>query len=790
MDTLSEVSEYLNNLEAYLDDRDSLETRMDKIEKSEEELEMFEALEHNSVVMELGKHRVVDAELDMADSYNYIPDEMLGKLGFVRLDYGDYGRRMVNEVRVEIHGFIFLIDFVVLDYANEGESFVVFGRDVLVTTKCKVEFCLGEMRIDLTMLEEERDIDALLVSLVEDMDEVGRASSELVKMGKANQNKSLNVNKLTPPALLKIKEIQPISSYASPPVYHPLSPKQKEKILEALDRKYKELEEQKPIVEVLENYITYRKKLDEVMMGRARLENKGFGDEEKEKLIENGLPKKMCDSGNFVLPIRMNETTQMSALADTRASVSVLPYTLYKNIGLGYPRPYHSNLTMPDNIQAKDMGKLPLLLGRPFLRTCGAIIDMGRETMTIDDRIIRHTYFLKLRAKTYLENFEVDEDEVRRNEDGNPKYGPVAPSFIDIEDEMERCNSSIPIRDPKGMESIGRSKEMDYGMRNLRTPRLVDWEMFYLYGCDETLRNLMKTEYTHEDGDEFVDSGKELFQLKKMLCGEEHVLTLPEFAVLLGLYEQNELRDRVFAIHFNKLEINDKGFDHNLYWRKIREPTRTHKRTSLVKDPLMWVVHKLLVGAFVHRTWSRDRFQQSDLWLMSLLEGGHFVNVAWFIAEYLWYFVDEEVNKYSELIECETWNTKMFIKEFVIENMCLKQTVLLTKLIQVENEQRDEPSSLNSSWGNWTASLNEIERREVWRDLMLMRNNYVLEHSIPILHHLADLANYTYPTYEPPNVPPYPYLYVGYGGNSIVPSSGYEIRGSSRGVQDDDEMND
>ncbi|GJV23973.1 hypothetical protein Tco_1376668 [Tanacetum coccineum] len=112
---------------------------------------------------------------------------------------------------------------------------------------------------------------------------------------------------------------------------------------------------------------------------------------------------------------------------------------------------------------------------------------------------------------------------------------------------------------------------------------------------------------------------------------------------------------------------------------------------------------------------------------------------------------------------------------------------------------------------------------------MLIRNNYMLEHSMPILHHLADQANYTYPTYEPPNVPPYPYPYVpypypythypdmgnqshgggyqrgprdcyiftsdmpGYEGNSIVPRSVYEIEGSSRGVhdkEDDDVMSD
>nr|GEY70866.1 hypothetical protein [Tanacetum cinerariifolium] len=321
MDTLSEVSEYLNNLEAYLDDEDSSETKMGRIEKS------FEALEYKSVVVELEKHKVVvftkaplraysepflrfskpcgvdgqeawDAKLDFAYSNNYIINEMLGKLGFVRLDYGNYGRRMVKEVRIMIHGFNFLVDFVVIDYANEGVY----------------------------------DIDTMLASQLEDVVKVRSTSDELVK------------------------------------------------------------EEQKPTVEVMENYMVYRKKLDEVMMGRARLENKEFGDKEKSRLMEHGFPNKLCD---LVLDIPIDK-------------------------------------------------ELPLLLGRPFLWTCGAIIDMGFGTMIIDDGFIRHTYFPKPRAKEYLENFEVDKYwlgcfEVGRDEDGNQKYGPMAPLFLDIKDEMERA---------------------------------------------------------------------------------------------------------------------------------------------------------------------------------------------------------------------------------------------------------------------------------------------------------------------------------------------------------------
>nr|GFA64220.1 hypothetical protein [Tanacetum cinerariifolium] len=143
--------------------------------KSKEELELFEALEQKSVAIHEGKHMVVvfakapprtyskpyirfslpcdvdgkgawDAELDMADSFNYMTEERFDKLSFVRVDYGDYVRNMVKEVHVEIHGFTFLVDFVVI------------GN--------------GEMRIDLTMLEEEKDIDVKLEGLVKNVEEV------------------------------------------------------------------------------------------------------------------------------------------------------------------------------------------------------------------------------------------------------------------------------------------------------------------------------------------------------------------------------------------------------------------------------------------------------------------------------------------------------------------------------------------------------------------------------------------------------------------------------------------
>nr|GEW07678.1 hypothetical protein [Tanacetum cinerariifolium] len=90
------------------------------------------------------------------------------------------------------------------------------------------------------------------------------------------------------------------------------------------------------------------------------------------------------------------------------------------------------------------------------------------------------------------------------------------------------------------------------------------------------------------------------------LCRVKKVLPLPEFTVLVGLYEEVELNHRLFAIHFTRLEVDDKLFNHEAFWQKIGQPTSTNPRTSLIKEPLMSIVHKLLVGSLVHRADSKE----------------------------------------------------------------------------------------------------------------------------------------------------------------------------------------
>ncbi|GJR62905.1 hypothetical protein Tco_1505067 [Tanacetum coccineum] len=296
----------------------------------------------------------------------------------------------------------------------------------------------------------------------------------------------------------------------------------------------------------------------------------------------------------------------------------------------------------------------------------------------------------------------------------------------------------------------------------------------------------IKYEYLHDNGDVFVDYS---WERALSINGDVYSEWCLEFFSMMyfdrGLYEEDELSHRFFALHFTRLEVDDKLFNHEAFWQKIGKPTSTNPRTSLIKEPLMRIVHKLLVGSLVHRVGSNERCQKRDMWMMSALEESQGINLAWVIYEHL-------CRHASGLKE----NSLIYGGHYV------------TKIAHSLGYLNDEEN----------ASLKEIKRRDVQRDSMLMRNNYILEHSAPILHHLADRSNYAYLAYEPPNVSPYPYPYVSYpyvpyphpythypntasqsfgrdhygayGDNYyagfIVPSFGYEIGGSSVGFHRDD----
>ncbi|GKC50866.1 hypothetical protein Tco_1073611 [Tanacetum coccineum] len=126
--------------------------------------------------------------------------------------------------------------------------------------------------------------------------------------------------------------------------------------------------------------------------------------------INNSIPRKEKDLGSFTLPCFINNVCFDNSLADLGASISVMPLSTYLKLGLGklghtklkveladrtlkYPKGISKNmlvgigkfvfpvefiiLDIPEDI------KVPLILGRPFLSTTHAKIDVFKRKITL-----------------------------------------------------------------------------------------------------------------------------------------------------------------------------------------------------------------------------------------------------------------------------------------------------------------------------------------------------------------------------------------------------------------------
>ncbi|GKB97283.1 ribonuclease H-like domain-containing protein [Tanacetum coccineum] len=65
-------------------------------------------------------------------------------------------------------------------------------------------------------------------------------------------------------------------------------------------------------------------------------------------MLQNELPPKMKDPGSFVLPCIIGNTMVSNVLADLEASISVMPFSMFKRLGLGNPRPVNMVIEMKD----------------------------------------------------------------------------------------------------------------------------------------------------------------------------------------------------------------------------------------------------------------------------------------------------------------------------------------------------------------------------------------------------------------------------------------------------------
>ena len=167
-----------------------------------------------------------------------------------------------------------------------------------------------------------------------------------------------------------------------------------------------------PFTEVVTQMPLYAKFLKDMLSKKRKIVEEGIVNLTAtcSAVVKKELPEKMKDPGSFTIPCIIGGVEIQKALCDSGASINLMPLSIAKQLSLGELIPTSITLQMADRSMVKPEGVLedvlvtvgkfvfpvdfiildmeedsqvPLLLGRPFLATGAALIDMQKGVLTL-----------------------------------------------------------------------------------------------------------------------------------------------------------------------------------------------------------------------------------------------------------------------------------------------------------------------------------------------------------------------------------------------------------------------
>ena len=101
---------------------------------------------------------------------------------------------------------------------------------------------------------------------------------------------------------------------------------------------------------MIKQVLTYAKFLKDLCTVKRGLgiEKKAFLTEQVSAIIQNKTPVKYKDPGSPTISVNIEGTCIDKALLDLGASVNLLPYSVYKQLGLGELKPTYITLSLAD----------------------------------------------------------------------------------------------------------------------------------------------------------------------------------------------------------------------------------------------------------------------------------------------------------------------------------------------------------------------------------------------------------------------------------------------------------
>nr|GFB39868.1 hypothetical protein [Tanacetum cinerariifolium] len=117
-------------------------------------------------------------------------------------------------------------------------------------------------------------------------------------------------------------------------------------------------------------------------------------------VILKKLPEKLGDPGKFLIPCGFSEL-KCKALADLGASINLMPLSIWKTLDVFIPVGKFTFLADFVIVDYKSDHRVPLILGRSFLQTACAFIDVHGEEMILRDGDERLTLNMRHDTSSY-----------------------------------------------------------------------------------------------------------------------------------------------------------------------------------------------------------------------------------------------------------------------------------------------------------------------------------------------------------------------------------------------------
>ena len=200
-----------------------------------------------------------------------------------------------------------------------------------------------------------------------------------------------------------------------------------------------------PLLDMIKQVPTYAKFLKDLCTIKRGLniDKKAFLTEQASAIIQCKTPVKYKDQGYPTISVNIGGTYVEKALLDLGASVNLLPYSVYKQLGLGELKPTTITLSLVDRSVKIPKGTIedvlvhvdkfyypidfvfldtepvaiganyvPIILGRPFLATSNAIINFWNGVMQLEFRNMTLELNIFHLSKKHMPPVEEDPEEV------------------------------------------------------------------------------------------------------------------------------------------------------------------------------------------------------------------------------------------------------------------------------------------------------------------------------------------------------------------------------------------